>query len=245
MEIVQAPASRGVEWLKQGWQLFEASPGPWLAMTVVYIVLYVFLQFLPGIASHAINLFAPALGGGMIFGASELRRGRPLKVSHLFQAFLDHSRTGPMLLLGLFNVAAGTIIGAIGEASVLGTIHGGITSLSTTDLPTIGTGMIVGILACLALAVLWAMALWFAVPLVMLDYATPTAAVRLSFDASSRNMWSLTVYGLCLAVLGVIAVIPLGLGLLVFIPLCTTSVYASVDEIFVRPATSSSRYEPA
>ncbi|MGA7800546.1 MAG: BPSS1780 family membrane protein [Gammaproteobacteria bacterium] len=245
MEIARVPAGRGVDWLRQGWELFRASPGLWAAMAAVYIILYLVLSAIPGIGDLALSLIAPALGGGMIFGAAELRHGRPLDVSQLFQAFLDRSRTGPMLLLGVFNLAVVAAMTAIGAATALGVMHGGLAPGAAPQMPTLAPGMIIGILLMLTLAVLVAMALWFAVPLVMLGYATPKEAIRLSFAASSHNIWPLTVYGLCLAVLGLIALIPLGLGLLVFIPLGATSVYASVEEIFARERPTSGNHEPA
>lgn len=244
MEIVRVPAGRGLDWLKQGWALVVARPGLWVAMTVVYFVLYLILSAIPGVGTLALSLIAPALGGGMIFGASELRHGRALDVSHLFQAFRDRSRTGPMLVLGVINLGVALAMTLIGAGTAVGVMHGSLIGGGLT-WPTLSASFIVGILLMLTLAVLVAMALWFAVPLVMLGYAPPQEAIRLSFAASSRNMWPLTVYGLCLAVLGIVALIPLGLGLLLFVPLGATSVYASVDEIFAPQPSASSGYEPA
>jgi len=236
MEIVRVPAGRGLDWLKQGL---------WIAMTVVYSVLYLVLSAIPGVGNLALSLIAPALGGGMIFGARELRQGRTLDVSQLFQAFLDRRRTGPMLVLGVINLGVALAMTLIGGATVLGVMHGSLVAGGGPVLPTLSASMIVGILLMLTLAVLVAMAMWFAVPLVMLGYAPPQQAIRLSFAASSRNMWPLTVYGLCLAGLGILALIPLGLGLLLFVPLGATSAFASVEEIFAPQSASPSDYEPA
>jgi uncharacterized membrane protein len=56
--------------------------------------------------------------------------------------------------------------------------------------------------------------------------------MRLSFFACLRNMLPFTLYGIISAVLLLIAMIPLGLGLLVMIPTMTASLYVSYKDIF-------------
>jgi uncharacterized membrane protein len=57
-------------------------------------------------------------------------------------------------------------------------------------------------------------------------------AMRLSFFACLRNMLPFTLYGIISAVLLLVAMIPLGLGLLVMIPTMTASLYVSYKDIF-------------
>jgi len=80
------------------------------------------------------------------------------------------------------------------------------------------------------------MALWFAPALVMLHGLGPLEAMKLSFVGCLRNMLPFLLYGLIALVLTVLAVIPVGLGLLVLGPMITASVYTAYKDIFLSPA---------
>ena len=69
--------------------------------------------------------------------------------------------------------------------------------------------MLLGLLAMLALAMLWGMALFFAAPLVALDGVAPVDSIKLSFGACLRNFVALLVWGLLALVLMIVASIPL------------------------------------
>jgi uncharacterized membrane protein len=57
-------------------------------------------------------------------------------------------------------------------------------------------------------------------------------AMRLSFFACLRNFLPFLVYGVISAALLLLAMIPLGLGLLIMIPTMTASLYVSYKDIF-------------
>jgi uncharacterized membrane protein len=58
------------------------------------------------------------------------------------------------------------------------------------------------------------------------------AAVKASFSACFKNLLPLLVFGVVYAVLAIIAVIPLGLGLLLLIPVSLCAGYCSYKDIF-------------
>lgn len=76
------------------------------------------------------------------------------------------------------------------------------------------------------------MAYWFAPALVLFHDMKALDAMRLSFSACLRNVLPFLIYGVISAVLLVLAMIPLGLGLLVMIPTMTASLYISYKDIF-------------
>ena len=52
-------AGRGIEWLKQGWQLFTKNPGMWIAIAVILLVIFIVLSFIPvvgGLAAQFLTL---------------------------------------------------------------------------------------------------------------------------------------------------------------------------------------------
>ncbi len=76
------------------------------------------------------------------------------------------------------------------------------------------------------------MAYWFAPILVAFHELAPLDALKLSFRACLHNILPFSVYALISMVLLILAVIPLGLGLLVLIPTMTASLYVSYRDIF-------------
>jgi uncharacterized membrane protein len=73
---------------------------------------------------------------------------------------------------------------------------------------------------------------WFALPLVLFREIVPWEAMKTSLAAVLANMLPLLVYGLVGAVLGFLALIPFGLGLLVFVPVMLLSWLLSYQEMF-------------
>jgi uncharacterized membrane protein len=78
-------------------------------------------------------------------------------------------------------------------------------------------------------------AYWFAPPLVMLHDLPAIPAMKESLFASLRNWLPFLVYGLVMGALAVAAAIPMGLGLLVWLPLLVASSYASYRAVFTEP----------
>ena len=101
-----------------------------------------------------------------------------------------------------------------------------------------GFGLI-AFLIVLAISFLVAMALFYGVPLVMLAgrYAWP--AIQDSITACWINFLPLLVFGLIYFVLGIVAIIPFGLGFLVLGPVTAGAIYASYREVFQGQARPS------
>ncbi len=77
---------------------------------------------------------------------------------------------------------------------------------------------------------------WYAPALVVLHDVAPVAAMKASFIGATRNWASCLFYGVVLALLMLVATIPLFLGWLVMMPLMFLSMYSSYRDIFVKPA---------
>jgi uncharacterized membrane protein len=61
-------------------------------------------------------------------------------------------------------------------------------------------------------------------------------ALAQSFRACLRNIVPFLLYGVLLTIIFLIAAIPLGLGLLVAVPVLIASVYTAYRDIFYAPA---------
>ena len=94
--------------------------------------------------------------------------------------------------------------------------------------------ILVGILVMLALLVPLFAAYWFAPALVMMHGMAPMEAMKESFYACSRNFVPFLVYGFVMTIGAVLAVLPFGLGFLVWVPVAIASTYVAYREIFTE-----------
>ena len=88
---------------------------------------------------------------------------------------------------------------------------------------------------CAALFVPLMAAYWFAPMLVMMHDMKPVDAMRESLFACFRNILSFLVYSLVMLLLLIAALLPFGLGILVWVPLMMTTTYASYRAVFTEP----------
>ena len=228
-------AGRGWEWMVEGWRLFMKSPGLWTAMLLIYLGIVIVLSFIPWVGALASTLITPALSGGMLYGAAALARDEKLDIAYLFRAFQDQERLGPMLTLGAFSLAGSIIIilviaGFVASAALGGGHMAGVDDTGVMDM-ALGIVLFVSLIILLIATVL-AMAMFYGVPLVMLEGVTPWQAVKDSVMACLENVMPLLVFSLVYLVLIFLALIPLGLGFLIVGPMTFGAMYASYRDVF-------------
>jgi uncharacterized membrane protein len=118
-----------------------------------------------------------------------------------------------------------------------GSIAGGIMA-GMAGQPGVGTGIgLGGILVASVLSLLLGapllMAIWFAPALVYFNDMAPVAALKASFSANLKNWLVMLVFGLIVLVLCFFALLPMGLGFLVLMPVLYAALYASYKDIFL------------
>lgn len=239
MNAVRTTAGRGWGWIVEGWRSFAKAPGVWIVITLIYAVITFGFSLIPFVGTLANALLSPVLWGGLLYGAAALARGEPLQVGHLFQGFKDQDRLGPLVVLGLFSLAAGVVMVLVlfvfmGGGLLMG---GALDHAGAVIPPQSMGGVFAGIglvtfLIILLISVLVGMAMLYGVPLVMLGGQHAWPAVQDSIAASWSNMLPLLIFGLIGLLLGIVAIIPLGLGFLVLVPVMIGAVYASYREVF-------------
>ena len=223
-------AGRGIEWLKQGWQLFVKNPGIWIAIAVILLVVVVVLSFVPVVGTLAANFLMPVFAGGILLGCKSLKDGGDIAIDNLFAGFKQN--TGNLIMVGVFYLVGMVIVTALvfvigGGAAVTGGMIGHGPGMGMA----VG-GFFIAMLVMLALMVPLAMAVWFAPALVVFRNVAPLDAMKASFSVCLKNIVPFLVYGVILFVLCVLAMIPFGLGMLIMVPVMMGSVYASYVEIF-------------
>jgi uncharacterized membrane protein len=230
---------RGWEWISAGWKLFMAAPGIWVVCTIIFFCIYVVASWFPIIGRIAGNLVAPSMSAGLMFACGEIRAGRPFEVPHLFEGF--RRETGPLVIVGLIYAVACFVVSlitmlmigaAIGTTALAGILTNNDPWQIVAIIGSASIGLLLAMLVSLTLSIPIAMAIWFAPALVFLDKLSPKEAFAASFDACLRNMLPFLLYGVVMAALFIAGSIPLGLGLLVVVPLVVTSTYVAYCEIF-------------
>lgn len=224
-------AGNAFEWIRQGWGIFVAHPGQWVALTVVLLVVFLGLNIVPLVGSLAAHLLTPVLGAGMLQASRKAANGETPEMLDLFAGFKHNS--SPLLLLGVFYMGGMLLILAISFVLGGGSVAGGLMTTHPAGLGLAFGGLLFAMLLSLLLTVPLFMALWFAPALVFFNNMPPVAALKASFNACLKNTLAFIVYGLVAMVLMFFAALPIFLGFLVLIPVLSGSIFVSYRDIFV------------
>jgi uncharacterized membrane protein len=244
------PAGEGAAWWGESWRVFCAAPLAWLGIFVVFVVMSIAFTLVPIIGRPIYVMLTPVFAGGVMLGCHALARGEALTISHLFDGFRG-PRFQALLILGLLSLAimfavavfaAATIFLALGASGLAGIARildaadvAGIDYVALSQaIASAGLTILAVLLISLCVALLVAMAYWFAPALVVLNGEPPLAALSKSFAASWHNVGAFLLYGLIYIGLAIAASIPLGLGWLVLGPMVAGSCYAGWRTIFGR-----------
>jgi hypothetical protein len=185
------------------------------------------------------SLCYPVIVAGVMLGCRSLEDGGPLEIGHLFAGFKKNA--GSLLLVGVLYLVGMMLIGFIAGIAAAITIPmmlGG-TNFDPNDFNSIlavAPVFLLIVLVVLALMLPLIMALWFAPAIVVFHDMAPMAAMRASFQGCLRNFMPFLLYGIVGLLLGILALVPVGLGLLIYGPVMWGTMYAGYRDIFVRPA---------
>ena len=228
------PAKHGWLWIKQGFGLFRKAPLMWWVVLGLWFLAYLLLRGVLGVYGEiAFALAYPALSAGLMLGCRMLEEGEELEAAHIVAGFRKNFRQ--LLMLGLITLLAGLVIGWL-VSLVFPPDPENIKLLETPGadlrpvLPWLLQTMTVQFIASLPIL----MAMWFAPALLVFQDMTAGHAIRWSFYACIANIGAFIVYGAASIGLFLLASIPLGLGLIVLIPVLVASTYSSYRDIFVE-----------
>lgn len=228
--IVEAGA--GLRWIAKGWQLFLKAPWIWVGLALIWLVVTTLLNLVPLVGSVAAALFQVVFLGGIFLAAEAADRGETPTFDYAFQIF-RHPRLNTLLALGVVHLLFSLLLGllfaigmAVGMASVGHGWPGG--------MPVFNPAAYLFGLLILTLLLCYLMAVWFAPLLILFSGLELLPALKTSFRAVVANIAPFLLYGLAMTLLSLLAILPLGIGLLLLIPLALLSTYRAWREIF-RP----------
>lgn len=218
------------DWLRQGWAMFLADPGVWIGSTVLLLIILMAISIVPFFGQLAAHLLVPLFGAGMVQICRHLSAGQKAEVADLFAGF-RHSG-GQLVMVGVFFAAGVFGIAFIAFLLVSGGIIGGAVTGRVAGFGITFGAIMLASMMVMVLSVPVIMATWFAPMLVFFHDMKPLDAMKASFAAGARNWLAMGIFGIFLVVVAFFAMLPLGLGLLLFLPVFSGAVYASYRDIF-------------
>jgi hypothetical protein len=227
-------AGAGVDWVGDAWRLFRQAKLMWIVILVLLFLVHLGLGMVPFVGMVLPNLVSPILMGGIMLGCRSLETGGELEIEHLLAGF--RRNTGLLFAIGLVyavgELAIMGLFGAVAGTSFVWAAMRGDEAAIISSLPEDPLRLALGGLVAAALAVPLVAAYWFAPALAMLHDVPAVPAMKESFFACMRNFVPMLVYGLVMLALLLAAMIPLGLGLLVWTPLLIATTYTSYRSVF-------------
>lgn len=223
-------AGQAWQWITDGWQIFRRQPGTWIGITIALFLFYVVLGLVPLIGQLATTVLTPLIGAGLLLGCKAIDEGGTLTFGHLIEGF-KLPQAGRLAVLGLAALASAIVLMVVIFA-VAGAGWGFAMLGGQSGPAGFGVMALVAILLALGLSVPVYMALWFAPSLVTFQDYGAIDALKTSFFACLKNIVPFIIYGIVVTVLAILAMIPLGLGLLVLMPVIIASVYTAYRDIF-------------
>lgn len=232
------PAGDGWTWIADGWRLFTRAPLMWIISFLLVFVAAIVVGLVPIIGTLAFQVLNATITAGFVVACRSLERGGEFELEHLFAGFKTHF--GSLLIVGLLLLAGYIVLlvvfAAIAGFSILTAALAGHSQDVAALVMSSAMSILLGTLVVLALLVPLLAAYWFAPALVVMHGMAPVAAMKESFSACFRNFVPFLVYGIVMSVFAIVAMIPLGLGFLVWIPLTIASTYAAYRHIFTEEA---------
>lgn len=233
-----APA-RGWRWIADGFGVFRKAAIPWLLLNLVLVAIGWLLGKVPGAGEYLFYLLAPIFLGGIMSACRDLDSGGAVEVGDLFRGFRQN--TTALVTVGIAHLLCMLVIeglirniaGPEFENVMRGEIPVTDPSVRT---PEVQNRILLAMLVSLLLYLPMAMALWFSPALVMLGNQPPLRALALSLLACLRNLLPFLVFGLASSALFLLALVPYGAGLVLWIPVMALTVYTSYRDVFAAAA---------
>lgn len=216
IEARKVPSTYWLLWWKVGWHMaFRNFAQVFLMMVVIAVA-----NIVPGVIPVLGGPLAAALTVLLSAGAWKLQKdwyeGRLPRFEILFVAFRDQELLQRLLPLVVVNILA----------SVIGTFFLGLNI-------SLGLDMMFTLLPLTLLLLVQILLLAFAVPLISLKNMTLGETIQPSYQACARNWWPLLANSFLVVGALLVSIVPLGLGLIVTVPviICMSyAIYATILE---------------
>jgi len=231
--VNEVPSGRGAAWLAEAFGLFRREPLTWVGLCTGWLVLYFLLVRVPYVGPVVGNLLQPVFFGSFAIAAWKQSAGERVTIGDLFGGFRRNVRA--LVNIGfvsmLAQLAALFLMRALGLPTWPENQEFDLVAYVDMLQPYVWV-----LAAGFTLLTLASGALWFAPQLIVFHGLSTSHAIRWSVYAALSNFGAMMVYGALLVLALMFAWVPLGLGLVVMIPVMVISTYTGYRDVFERPA---------
>ena len=239
LTLSRPPAAQGFVWIKTGWLLFKHAPIPWAGMTALVFLILMGVGALPYVGAVIVHALSPFIVAGFLAASRAAKQGEIVNFLYLGHGFRESRQS--LLVIGLAYMLSMLLAFKLvtfftgGDLSLLMAQIEDPHQLTPEEAEMLLQGIMPSLLLGSILLTPLLMATWFSPGLILFESFSPVKAAWWSLWACAVNWRPLLVYSLGLSVLGMLAlIIPMGLGLLIFIPWTLTSTYAAYEDIFAE-----------
>jgi len=240
-EICKTSGLAGLQWVAKSFSLFGKSPSIWIVMLMIYFGISILLTTIPVLVLIP-TLLAPVFNAGFVYAAKAVDNGQMLEIDHLFAGFKLQLRglfrLGMLYFLAnlIIIVVVSVVLESIANESAIIAMSEATTTIELEQIlmryPDLLVAILKAIMVGFVLTIPLIMASWFSPALVIFHNMPPLKAMFLSIKACNRNMLSFLIYGILMVPILLLAILPLGLGLLIVLPVIFISQYCSYKAVF-------------
>ena len=228
------PGKQAWSWYKTGWRLFLINPSTWILYTLLWVLLAIILWQIPILGRVALWMINPALYAGFLYQAAEMEQGRPLAVNHFFIGLTDKTKRLSLLMLGVITLAAYVILNVVTvvDPSLYSTIESLLRADASSGIVAIVINLLLRCVLLFMILTLATMALLYSCPAIMFAGSDGFDAMMNSFETCARHWRAFAAFMGIFIGLAIVAMIPMGLGFLVLIPVTFCAAYASFQTLY-------------
>ena len=222
-------------WIISGWKLFKKKPLTWVFMVLIFnIFMIVGSNFLIG--RFIVALLLPVLAGGIFIALDKASRGEPIGLENLFSVFKNKPILKELLTVGAIGVAV------VALTMVLQYLTGTEYKIKLETSKVEGASDVYkqvseGSIFTSVVSWIWSWAILFGIPLIAINREPAIPALKHSLLGSLLNILPLLVFIGMIILLTIVSILPVGLGLLVLIPVLFGATYCAFKEIYVEAET--------
>ena len=227
-------------WLISGWKLFKKKPLTWVFMVLIFNI-FVIVGSTFSIGRFIVALLLPVLAGGIFIALDKASRDEPIGLENLFSVFKDKPILKILLTVGAIGM------GVVALTMLLQTLTGTeytvkldsskVDGVSIEDSVDVFEKVSEGGMFTTLIPWLWSWALLFGIPLVAVNREAAIPALKHSLLACMFNFVPFVVFFVMIVLLTIISILPVGLGLLILIPVLFSATYFAFREIYVEAET--------
>lgn len=231
MRVIDVSATSGFKWIAEAFVMFRAQPLAWISLTSGWLLASLLMLLVPLVGAPLMSVAQPGFFAGFVIACRDQEMGKPVSTSHLLAGFRLNGR--PLIHVGSVSLLAESAVAlTIGMLGFFDALKGfnqtpSVEALSAA-VSSVGGLWFVAVVAMLLIKGVF----WFTAGIMAHEPMPAPHAIRWSFFALVANFIPLAVFGALMIGLFFAALVPWGLGLLLFVPIYAICHYTSFKSVF-------------